>query len=65
MILELTGWWISSTEIMPSNISDPFPNKSDNSSEKVIKTGGDSDETKNALITTTDMVVKERNTKMV
>ena len=50
---------------MSSNISDPFPNKSDNPGEKVRKTSGDLDETKNTLVTTTDTVFKEGNTDMV
>ena len=44
---------------MSSNISDPLPKKSDNTSERVRKTSGDLDETKKVLVTTTDMVVKE------
>ena len=40
MILELTSWRRSSTEIMSSNISDPLPNKYDNPSEKVRKQVG-------------------------
>ena len=43
---------------MSSNISDPLPNKSDNTSTTVRKTGGDLDETENALVTTTDTVLK-------
>ena len=42
-----------------------MPKKSDNPSEKVRKTSGYSDNTENALVTTTDTVVKERNTDMV
>ena len=49
---------------MSSNISDPFPKKSDNPSIKVKKTSGDLDETKKALVTTTKTVVKEGNTDM-
>ena len=49
---------------MASNISDPLKNKSDNPSEKVRKTSGNLDETKKALVTTNDMVVKEGNTEM-
>ena len=48
---------------MSSNISDPLPKKSDNSSEKVRKTSGYLDDTKNALVNTTYTVVKEGNTK--
>ena len=43
---------------MSSNISDLFPKKSDNPSEKVGKTSGDQDETEKSLVTTTGMVVK-------
>ena len=50
---------------MSSNISDPLPKKSDNPSEKVIKTSGDLDETQKALVTTTDTVVKEGNNDTV
>ena len=50
---------------MSSNISDPFPKKSDNPIEKVRKTSGDLDETKKALVTTTDTFVKEGNTDTV
>ena len=50
---------------MSSNTSDPFQNKSDDPSEKVRKTRGDLDETKNVLVTTTNPVVKEGNTDMV
>ena len=49
---------------MSSNTSDPFQNKSDDPSEKVRKTRGDLDETKNVLVTTTNPVVKEGNTDM-
>ena len=49
---------------MSSNISDPFPKKSDNPNEKVRKTSGGLDETKKALVTTTDIVVKEGNADM-
>ena len=65
LILELTGWIRSSTEIMSSNISDPLPKKSDNPSEKVRKTSGYLDETKKALVATTDTIVKEGNNDMV
>ena len=50
---------------MSSNIIGPFPKESDNSSEKVRKTSGDLDDTKNALVITTDRVVIEVNTDMV
>ena len=50
---------------MPSNISDPLPKKYDNPGEKVIKTSGDSDETENALVTSTATVFKEGNTETV
>ena len=65
LIIELTGWIISSTEIMSSNISDPSTKKYDNPSEKVIKTSGDLDYTKKALVTTTDTVLKEGNIVLV
>ena len=45
---------------MSSNISDPLPKKSDNPGENIRKTSGDLDETKKALVTTTDTVVKKR-----
>ena len=64
LILYLTGWRRSSIEIVSSGIVDPLPKESDNPSKKVIKTSGDLDYTKNALVTTTDMVVKEGNTDM-
>ena len=50
---------------MSSNISDPFQKKSDNPSITVRKTSGDLDETKKALVTTTNMVVREGNTDKV
>ena len=65
LILELIGWRRSSTEIMLSNISDPFTKKSENPSEKVRKINGDLDDTEKALVTTTDTVVKEVNTDTV
>ena len=49
---------------MSSNNSDPLQKKSDNPSITVRKTSGDLDETEKALVTTTDMVVKEGNTDM-
>ena len=58
LILELTGWRRSSTEIMSSNIIGPLPKESDNPSETVRKKGGDLDDTKKALVTTTDTVFK-------
>ena len=48
----------------PNNIC-PFPKESDTPSEKVRKTSGDLDDTKKALVTTTDTVVKEGNTYIV
>ena len=57
-------WRRSSTDILSSNISDPLPKKSDNPSEKVIKTSGNLDETGKVLSTNADMVVKEENTYM-
>ena len=65
LILEFTGWRISSTEIMSSNIIGPLPKESYNPSEKVKITSGDLDDTKNALVTTNETVVKEGNTDMV
>ena len=65
LIIELTGCRRSSMEIMSSNISDPLPKKSDNPSEKVRKKSGDLYETKKALVTTTDTVVKEGKNDMV
>ena len=50
---------------MPSNISDPLPRKYDNPSERVRKISGELDDTKKALVFTTDMVVKEKNTEML
>ena len=50
---------------MSSNIIVPLRKESDNPSEKVGKKIGDLDDTKKALITTTDTVVKEGNTGMV
>ena len=65
LILELTEWRIPITEIMSSNISDPLPKRYDNPSEKVIKTSWDLDDTKQALVFTTNTVVKEGNTYML
>ena len=65
LVLYLTGWRKSSTEIFSSNISDPVPKKSDNPSEKFRKISGDLDDTKKSLVTTTVTVVKEGNTDMV
>ena len=50
---------------MSSNIIGPLPKESYNTSEKFGKTSGDLDDTKKALIFTTEMVVKEGNTGMV
>ena len=50
---------------MSSNISDPLPKKSYNSSERVRKTSGGLDNTKKSLVFTTDAVVKKSNTDMV
>ena len=44
---------------MSSNTSEPLPNKYDNPSTTVRKTSGDLYETKKALVTTTDTIVKE------
>ena len=50
---------------MSSNISEPLQNKCDNPSEKVRKTSGYLDETKKALFTNNETVVKEGNTDTV
>ena len=65
LIIELAGWRISSTEIMLSNIIGTLPKEYDNPVEKVRKTSGYLDDTKKALVFTTDKFVKERNTDMV
>ena len=58
-------WRRSITEIMSSNVIGTLPKKSDNPSEKVIKTSGYLDDTKKELFFTTYTVVKEGNTDMV
>ena len=58
-------WRRSSTEIVSSNIIGQLPKESDNTSKKDRKTSGDLYDTKKALVTTTDTVVKEWNTEMV
>ena len=50
---------------MSSNIIGPLPKESDNPSEKFRNKCGDLDDTKKALVFTTDTVVKEGNTDMV
>ena len=50
---------------MSSNTICPFPKLYDTPSEKVRKTSGDLDDTKQALVTTTTTVVKKGNTDMV
>ena len=50
---------------MSSNIIGPLPKESDNPSENVIKTSGGLYDTKQALVTNTDTVIKEGNTDMV
>ena len=65
LILELTGCRRSSTDIMSSNIIGPLPKESGNPSENVRKKGGHLDDTKKALVNTTDTVVKGGNTDMV
>ena len=50
---------------MSSNISDPFPNKSDNPSEMVRKKSGDLDKTEKTLVTTIDTVFQEGNNDTV
>ena len=64
MILELTGWRRSSTKIMSSITIVSLPKKSNTPSEKVRKIGGDLDDTKHELLTTTYTVVKEGNSDM-
>ena len=54
----------SSTDIMYSNISDLLQEKSDNPSITARKTSGGLDETKKALVTTTDTVFKKGYTNM-
>ena len=65
LIIELTGWRRSITGIMSSNIIGPLHKESDNPSEKVRKTSGDLYDTKNDLVFTNAMVVKEGNIDMV
>ena len=48
----------------PYTIS-PLPKESDTPSENVRKKSGDLDDTKHALVTTTETVFKEQNTDMV
>ena len=50
---------------MPYNIIGILPKECYNKNEKVIKTSGDLDDMKNALVFTTDTAVKEGNTDMV
>ena len=50
---------------MPYNIIGILPKEYYNTSENVTKTSGDLDDTKNALVSTTDTVFKEVNTDMV
>ena len=50
---------------MSSNNISPLPKEYDTPSEKVRKTSGYLDDTKQALVTTTDKVFKEGNTAMV
>ena len=50
---------------MSLNTIFPLPKESDTPSEKVRKIGGDLDDTKHALVTTTHTVVKEGNAEMV
>ena len=51
--------------MVSSNTIGPFTNEYDTPSEKVIKTCGYLDDTKQALVTTTATVVKEGNTDML
>ena len=64
MILEITGWRRSSSGIILYCISDPFPKKSDNSSENYRKTSGDLGDTEKALVTTTETVFKEGSSRL-
>ena len=50
---------------MSSNIIGPLSKESDSPSETFRKTSGDLDDTKKALVTNTDTIVKEGNTYMV
>ena len=50
---------------MSSNTIGPLPKESDNPSEKVRKASEDLDDTKQALVSTIDAVVKESTTDMV
>ena len=50
---------------MSHNAIYPLPKESDTTSEEVRKKSGDLDDTKQASVTITDMVVKECNTDMV
>ena len=61
---ELPGRIRPSTEIMSSNIIDPFPKEYDIPGEKAKKTIRYLDDTKKALVTNNDMVFKEGNTNM-
>ena len=47
------------------NTISPLPKEYDTPSEKVRKTIGDLDDTKQAVVTTTDTVAEEGNTDMV
>ena len=50
---------------MSPNTIFPLPKESDTPSERVIKTSGNLDDTKQALFITTDKVFKEGNTEVV
>ena len=50
---------------MSFNIIVPLPKEYDNPSENVRKKSGDLDDTKKALVNTTEKVVKEGNTEIV
>ena len=63
--MELTGWRISRAEIMSPNTIFPLTKESDTPSEKVRKTSRDLDDTKQALVNTTDMIFKGGNTYIV
>ena len=65
LIIEVTGWRRSRTEIMLSNIIGTLLKESDILNEKVRKTSGVLDDTKDKFVTTTDDVAKEGKTDMV
>ena len=62
LIIELTRWRRSRTEIVSSNTLGLLTKKSDIPSEKVRKSSGDLDYIRKSLVTTIDTVVKEGTT---